>query len=110
MQCCALSILKQVIGGVSMRVDLHETVSATELVRNLSALIDKVRISGRSLHITKGSQTVAELNPPPKTGLLIGELELLLASLPTLGKDGHTLADDIKHIRKYGQLPENPWG
>lgn len=92
-----------------MSVDVHETVSATELVRNLSALIDKVRISGRSLYITKGSQTVAELNPPPKTGLLIRELGQLLTSLPSLGKDAQTLAEDIKHIREQGQLPENPW-
>jgi len=92
-----------------MSVDVHETVSATELVRNLSTLIDKVRISGRSLYITKGSQTVAELNPPPKTGLLIGELGQLLTSLPTLGKDAHTLAEDVKRIREQGQLPENSW-
>jgi len=92
-----------------MGADVHETVSATELVRNLSALIDKVRISRRSLYITKGSQTVAELSPPPKSGLPIEELGQLLTSLPTLGKDAHTLSEDIKRIREQGQLPGNPW-
>jgi len=92
-----------------MSVDVYETVSATELVRNLSALIDKVRISGRSLYITKGSQTVAELVPPPKTGMLIGDLHQLLTSLPTLGRDANTLTEDIKQIQKQAQLPDNPW-
>jgi antitoxin (DNA-binding transcriptional repressor) of toxin-antitoxin stability system len=38
----------------------HDTITATELVRNLSVIIDKVRLTGHSLYITKGSQTVAE--------------------------------------------------
>jgi len=92
-----------------MSIDVNETVSATELVRNLSAVIDKVRISGRSLYITKGSQTVAELIPPPKAGLLVGDLQQLLTSLPTLGKDADTLAEDIKQLGEQGQLPDNPW-
>ena len=92
-----------------MGVDVHETVSATELVRNLSVLIDKVRISNRSLYITKGSQTVAELSPPPKPGLPVGELGRLLGSLPRLGEDAESLVADMDAIRAQGQLPENPW-
>ena len=92
-----------------MGVELHETVSATELVRNLSVLIDRVRISKRSLYITKGSQTVAELSPPPKSGLLMGDLRRLLASLPALGEDSKVLAEDIKQVRAGAQLPENSW-
>ncbi len=92
-----------------MSVDLHETVSATELVRNLSVLIDKVRISNRSLYITKGSQTVAELSPPPKSGLPISELGRLLESLPRLDDDAEALLTDMDAIRTQGELPENPW-
>ena len=35
----------------------HDSITATELVRNLSFIIDKVRMTGHSLYITKGSQT-----------------------------------------------------
>ncbi len=92
-----------------MGIDVHETVSATELVRNLSVLIDKVRISNRSLYITKGSQTVAELSPPPKPGLPVGELGRLLSSLPKLGEDAKLLVEHMDAIRAQGQLPDNPW-
>jgi hypothetical protein len=72
-------------------------------------LIDKVRISNRSLYITKGSQTVAELRPPPKPGLPVGELGRLLGSLPKLGEDTESLVEDMDTIRAQGQLPDNPW-
>ena len=92
-----------------MGIKVHETVTATELVRNLSVLIDKVRISNRSLYITKGSQTVAELSPPPKSGLPIADLGRLLASAPGLGGDAATFTEDMNTVRAQGQLPESPW-
>lgn len=87
----------------------HDSITATELVRNLSVAIDKVRITGHSLYITKGSQTVAELSPPPKAGLPINKLAGLLKSLPKLGEDVSSLSNDIKTIRRNAQLPDNPW-
>ena len=62
--------------------DIHETISATDLVRNFSAMIDKVRITGRSLYITKGIQTIAELSPPPKLGFPIKNLVSFINTLP----------------------------
>ncbi len=86
-----------------------ETITTTELVRNLSVVIDKVRISGRSLYITKGSQTVAELSPPPKVGCPVTKLADLLRSLPRLKEEGTAMAEDLKAIRKIARLPDNPW-
>ena len=88
----------------------HEFISATELARNVSMSIDKVRMSGHSLYITKGAQTVAELCPPPKTGFPIDKLASMISSLPTLGEDASAMSDDIKIARKHAKLPENPWG
>jgi antitoxin (DNA-binding transcriptional repressor) of toxin-antitoxin stability system len=90
-------------------VELHESVTATELVRNLSGLIDKVRISQRSLYITKGAQTVAELSPPPRPGMSVGDLTHFLASLPSLGDEASSMSDDIAVIREKSRLPESPW-
>ena len=92
-----------------MRGHTHDSISATDLVRNLALVIDKVRISGKSLYITKGSQTVAELNPPPKSGYPIAELAGLLGALPELGKEAAALSVDLKAIRKQAQLPKTSW-
>jgi antitoxin (DNA-binding transcriptional repressor) of toxin-antitoxin stability system len=87
----------------------HESISATELVRNLSAMIDKVRMSGRSLYITKGTQTVAELSPPPRSGYPIVKLASLLNSLPKLDSDAEAMAKDLKKIKARAGLPESSW-
>jgi antitoxin (DNA-binding transcriptional repressor) of toxin-antitoxin stability system len=87
----------------------HDSISATELVRNFSTAVDKVRMSGQSLYITKGTQTVAELSPPPKEGFPMNKLSELLQSLPKLGEDAEQMQKDLEIIRKYGELPENPW-
>jgi len=87
----------------------HDSITATELVRNLSFIIDKVRMTGHSLYITKGSQTVAELSPPPKLGLPINKLSELLKSLPKLGEDVSAMTRDLEKIRRNTGLPDNPW-
>lgn len=93
-----------------MKSKVCDTITATELVRNLSFAIDKVRITGNSLYITKGAQTVAELSPPPKPGLPINKLAELLKSLPKLGDDASAMAKDLEKIRRQATLPEDPWG
>lgn len=88
----------------------HDTITSTELVRNLSVAIDRVRLTGHSLYITKGSQTVAELSPPPKPGVTMNRLSALLKSLPTLGADASAMAEDLNYIQHQANLPEAPWG
>ncbi len=87
----------------------HETITATQLARNVSASIDKVRMSGQSLYITKGSQTVAELSPPPKSGFPIRKLADMISALPELGDDAQPMLEHLTWIRKQAKLPENPW-
>ena len=87
----------------------HESISATELARNLSTSVDKVRVSGKSIYITKGIQIVAELCPPPKTGYPVDQLAEMIVSLPGLGKDAEVMSSDIKMARQHAKLPANPW-
>ena len=89
--------------------DVHETISATEVVRNFAAAIDKVRYSGVSLYITKGSKTIAELNPPPKSGFPTNKLSALLNSLPSLGEDANSFSNDVQDIKNQSVLPGDPW-
>jgi len=85
-------------------------VTATELARNLATSIDRVRISGRSLFITKDKRIVAELRPPPRAGFPVSELPSLLISLPKLGKeDSKQMAKDLDKTRKLATLPASPW-
>ena len=87
----------------------HESISATELARNVSTSVDKVRVSGKSILITKGTQTVAKLSPPPKTGYPIDQLAEMIASLPGLGSDAEVMSNDIKIIRQHAKLPGTSW-
>ena len=87
----------------------HESISATELARNIATSVDKVRVSGKSIYITKGTQTVAELCPPPKTGFPVDQLAEMIASLPGLGNDAEVMANDIKKTRQHANLPGNAW-
>lgn len=88
---------------------MHTTISTTELVRNLSSIIDKIRISGQSLFITKGTQTVAELSPPPESGYPISHLSNFLSSLPTLHDDASSMAEDLQTLKQKAELPESLW-
>ncbi len=92
-----------------MSKSARNTITATELVRSLSAAIDEVRVTGRSLYITKGSKTVAELSSPPKTGLPVNALFKLLKTLPKLGDDGTEMEKDLNSIRRKAGLPKSSW-
>lgn len=92
-----------------MRNVVHETISATELVRHFSAMVDKVRISGKSIYITKGVQTIAELSPPPKSGFPIQNLTTFLQSLPCLDEDADSMSKDLTSIKEQAKLPRNSW-
>ena len=87
----------------------HEIITATELARNVAMSIDRVRMSGYSLYITKGSQIIAELCPPAKTGFPIEKLADLLNALPKLGEDVGNFTKDINNVRQRAVLPGNPW-
>lgn len=87
----------------------HNSITATDLARNVAQSIDKVRLSGTGLYVTKGKHIVAQLCPPPKPGLPISKLAELLRSLPKLGEDAVVMQQDIHSVRQHAQLPENPW-
>lgn len=91
-----------------MYLEDHDSITATELARNLSTIIDHVRIHQHGRWITKGSQTVAELRPPKKAGYPIAQLGKMLASLP-LGEESAGLVKDQTCIRHQASLPVNPW-
>lgn len=50
-----------------------DTITVTELARNLASVIDRVRVSSRRIAITRGNQTVAELSPAVQPGMTAGK-------------------------------------
>lgn len=87
----------------------HQTISTTELARNVAMSIDQVRISGQALDITKGSQVVAALVPPPKPSLPVQALAEVLSTLPLLDDKANNFAEDIAVIKTRAKLPDSPW-
>jgi len=104
---CIISTMRNRKGG-SMAM-AHQSITATELVRNLSGVIDQVRISGKSLLIKKGTQTVAELRPPPKVGIPVTKLGEWFDSLPKLGNEKTPMSQDLASLRKKAVLPKSSW-
>lgn len=86
-----------------------DTISTTQLARNLSAAIDQVRIQDRALAITKGKRTVAQLEPPPRQGYPVTELAPFLEQLPHLGENAASFVDDLDRVRGHSSLPVSPW-
>ena len=76
-----------------------ETVTITELARNLASIIDRVRISSIRVSITRGTQTVAELSSVVQPGLTLeGLLDLLQHSaLPEDERQRYGM--DLKTVR-----------
>lgn len=88
-----------------MKAPKRESISATELARNLASTIDHVRLSGQVVDITKGKQIIAQLTPAKSKGFSIEQLEDFFQGLPHL--DDHSLEDDLKKIRDQANLPDD---
>ena len=74
---------------------IQDQVTATELARNLTSLIDYVRISGKRLAITRGNIEVARLMPPSEGGASASsELQALLEHNPWSPAERAVFADN----------------
>jgi hypothetical protein len=93
-----------------MKLKMHNSITATDFVRNVSSVIDRVRVSGKRLDIMRGLQTVATISPPVKAGFPIEQLKILFHELPHIGKENALhMAADLKIIRTVAVLPDNLW-
>ncbi len=86
-----------------------EKISATDLARNLSSIIDRVRINRAHITITKRNQSVAELIPAHGQGFPAAGLAEFLKGLSLGPVEQKELGRDFDLIRKESSLPDNPW-
>lgn len=78
-------------------------VTATELSRNLSALLGEIRFRRIDLEVTKGDQVIARVVPPDPapTGCPIDRLDDLFRRLPMLGRqEADAFAADVHAVRR----------
>ncbi len=81
-------------------------MSATDVARNFSAVINRVG-AGEEIEIFRNGARVAELRRPPRQRTITsGELRELLASLPSVDAD---FARDVAEARRKLGSPGSPW-
>jgi len=84
------------------------TITATELSRNLSDILSRVRYKRETFVVERNGEVVATLAPPEEGKVKsMGELIEFLRSLP---KPDDRFLDDLREIRaSQGQMPPSPW-
>lgn len=80
-------------------------ITATELARNLSDILNRARYKGESFVIERNGEPVAKIEPPPKPGITLRELAALLRDLPPLDDK---FADDLEAARSILRDPPIP--
>ena len=82
---------------------MAKAISATEVVRKFSEILNSVNYRGKSFMIVRRGNPVALISPfeslPKRKPLR--ELKELVKSLPRLGDEAERFKKDLKEIRKY---------
>jgi len=82
-------------------------VSATEVARNLSDLLNRVRYRGERFTVVRGGEDVAEIVPAATgSAVTLGDLKRALASLPPPDED---FLADLERIRAEQPPTEPSW-
>jgi antitoxin (DNA-binding transcriptional repressor) of toxin-antitoxin stability system len=86
------------------------SASVTDVLRNFSDYINRVVYRRERFVLVRGGRPVAELSPVP-AGTRMADLPGLLSSLPRLGDEASSFADDLEAGRAEleSREPEDPW-
>lgn len=87
---------------------MDTTITATELAKSLSDVLNRVKYRGERFVIERNGEPVATLAPVgPAPVTTLGELLALLRDLP---RPDDQFADDLREIRaSQSVLSETPW-
>ncbi len=87
---------------------METRITATELAKSLSDILNRVRYRGERFLIERGGEPVATLSPArPTQGITLRELAARLADIPLPG-DG--FADDLEAIQQsQPKAPAPSW-
>ncbi len=86
-------------------------LTVTEVVRNFSEILGRVRYKSERFVLTKGGKPVAELGPLDSAALVhLGDLPVVLAGLPHLEpEDADGFARDLESGRIAIGPAATPW-
>jgi prevent-host-death family protein len=79
-------------------------ITATELARNLSDILNRVRYKGESFRVERNGEVVAVLAPTKRRGTTWGEFVAWWESVP---KPDPEFWDDVEEARRLqGEMPD----
>jgi len=82
-------------------------ITATELARSLSDVLNRVKYQGERFVVERGGEPVAEISGPPRTkAVTLHDLVSRLSDLPPADED---FAGDLARIRAGQGEARNPW-
>jgi antitoxin (DNA-binding transcriptional repressor) of toxin-antitoxin stability system len=84
-------------------------ISATDLARNLSTVIDQVRVARTRMTITKGNQDIAQIVPIVSSNTTIADLSQLLKANRLSKKQKQSFQADINILASKASLPASSW-
>jgi prevent-host-death family protein len=87
---------------------METTITATELARNLSDVLNRARYKGETFIVERNGEPVAKIEPPPPPGITLRELAALLAELPPLDDKFANDLDKARSILRDSALPKWP--
>jgi prevent-host-death family protein len=83
-------------------------ITATELARNLSDVLNRARYKGETFIVERNGEPVAKIEPTGKPGITLEELADLLRGLPLLDDKFANDLDTARSILRDPVLPRWP--
>lgn len=92
----------------------YRRITATELARTLSSVLNEVRYRDVSLEVWRGKEVVARIEPPLSrrvSGFPLERLNALVRGLPRLeSEDAQAFLDELRELDQQVGVAEDPWG
>ncbi|MDA1053018.1 MAG: hypothetical protein O3C40_21405 [Planctomycetota bacterium] len=85
-----------------------ERISVSEAGLHFSELINRVSREGVTVELERDNLVVARLSPAGRR-VNVADLNRVFASLPSLGDDAESFAEDLDQIRRDVPLETDPW-
>ena len=82
---------------------MEKNLSATEVVRKFSEILNSVRYRGESYTIVRGGKPIASILPVETSSRkkLLGELKEMVKDIPHLGADADRFGRDLRDILEH---------
>ena len=86
----------------------RETLSVQEASRDFDSVLDRVATDHVHVDLERDRKIVAVLSPATRW-VKVSDLNSVFASLPSLGDDAESFADDVDSIRREIPRDADPW-